>query len=85
MLTPEQETAAEKIQQNYSSHLRSLNRDVEGLHNRLVSLEADKLVELGKIADEDATGGVPRRKSSDDERCSKGHSNRQIAENYCWL
>ena len=48
-LTPEQETAAEKIQQNYASHLRSLNRDVEGIHNRLVSLEADKLVELEKI------------------------------------
>lgn len=48
-LTPEQETAAEKIQQNYASHLRSLNRDIEGLHNRLVSLEADKLVELEKI------------------------------------
>lgn len=48
-LSPEQETAAEKIQQNYSSHLRSLNRDVEGLHNRLVSLEADKLVELEKL------------------------------------
>lgn len=48
-LTAEQETAAERIQQNYSSHLRSLNRDVEGLHNRLVSLEADKLVELEKV------------------------------------
>jgi len=48
-LTPEQETAAEKIQQNYASHLRSLNRDIEGLHNRLVSLEADKLVELEKV------------------------------------
>ena len=48
-LTTEQETAAEKVQQNYSSHLRSLNRDIEGLHNRLVSLEADKLVELEKV------------------------------------
>ena len=48
-LTPEQETAAEKIQQNYASHLRSLNRDIAGLHNRLVSLEADKLVELEKV------------------------------------
>lgn len=48
-LTPEQETVAEKIQQNYASHLRSLNRDIEGLHNRLVSLEADKLVELEKV------------------------------------
>jgi len=48
-LTPEQETAAEQIQHNYASHLRSLNRDIEGLHNRLVSLEADKLVELEKV------------------------------------
>ena len=48
-LTPEQETAADTVQQNYSSHLRSLNRDIEGLHNRLVSLEADKLVELEKV------------------------------------
>lgn len=48
-LTAAQETAADKIQQNYASHLRSMNRDIEGLHNRLVSLEADKLVELEKI------------------------------------
>lgn len=48
-LTAEQEAAAETVQQNYASHLRSLNRDIEGLHNRLVSLEADKLVELEKL------------------------------------
>jgi len=48
-LTPEQEAAADKVQQNYASQLRSLNRDIEGLHNRLVSLEADKLVELEKV------------------------------------
>jgi hypothetical protein len=48
-LTPEQEEVADKVQQNYASHLRSLNRDIEGLHNRLVSLEADKLVELEKV------------------------------------
>jgi len=48
-LTAEQEAAADKVQQNYASHLRSLNRDIEGLHNRLVSLEADKLVELEKV------------------------------------
>ena len=51
-LTPEQEEAADRVQQNYASHLRSLNRDIEGLHNRLVSLEADKLVELEKILTE---------------------------------
>jgi len=48
-LTQEQEASADKIQQNYASQLRSLNRDIEGLHNRLVSLEADKLVELEKV------------------------------------
>jgi len=48
-LTDEQEAAAEKIQQKYSSHLRSLNRDIQGLHTRVVSLEADKLVELEKM------------------------------------
>jgi len=48
-LTDEQEAAADKIQHKYASHLRSLNRDIQGLHNRLVSLEADKLVELEKM------------------------------------
>ena len=48
-LTAAQEAAADTVQQNYASHLRSLNRDIEGLHNRLVSLEADKLVELEKV------------------------------------
>lgn len=48
-LTDEQEAAADKIQQKYVGRLRSLNRDIQGLHNRLVSLEADKLVELEKM------------------------------------
>lgn len=48
-LTDEQEAAADKIQQKYASHLRSLNRDIQGLHTRLISLEADKLVELERI------------------------------------
>lgn len=48
-LTDEQEAAADQIQQKYAGILRSLNRDVEGLHTRLVSLEADKLVELEKM------------------------------------
>jgi hypothetical protein len=48
-LTPEQEDAADKIQQKYAGRLRSLNRDIQGLHTRLVSLEADKLVELEKL------------------------------------
>jgi len=48
-LTPEQEAAADKLQEKYLSHLRSLNRDIQGLHTRLVSLEADKLVELENV------------------------------------
>ncbi|MBI3860413.1 MAG: hypothetical protein HY290_00805, partial [Planctomycetia bacterium] len=48
-LTDEQEAAADKIHHQYMSHLRSLNRDIQGLHTRLVSLEADKLVELEKL------------------------------------
>ena len=47
-LTSEQETAADKIHEKYVGQLRSLNRDTQGLHNRLVSLEADKLVEIEK-------------------------------------
>jgi hypothetical protein len=48
-LTPEQEAAADKIQVKYLNRLRSLNRDIQGLHTRLVSLEADKLVQIEKI------------------------------------
>lgn len=48
-LTSEQEAVADKIHENYVGHLRSLNRDIQGMHNRLVSLEADKFVELEKL------------------------------------
>lgn len=49
LLTTEQEATADKVQEKYQSHLRSLNRDIQGLHTRLVSLEADKLVEIEKV------------------------------------
>lgn len=48
-LTAEQEDAADKLQEKYLSHLRSLNRDIQGLHTRLVSLEADKLVQIENV------------------------------------
>lgn len=48
-LTDEQEAVADKVQEKYRSQLRSLNRDIQGLHTRLVSLEADKLVEIEKV------------------------------------
>jgi hypothetical protein len=52
-LTPEQEAAADKIQEKYVSRLRSLNRDIQGLHTRLISLEADKFVEIEKALTKD--------------------------------
>ncbi len=48
-LTDVQEAAADKVQEKYHSQLRSMNRDIQGLHTRLVSLEADKLTEIEKI------------------------------------
>jgi hypothetical protein len=52
-LTEEQESAADAIQEKYLSQLRSMNRDIQGLHNQLVSLEADKLVEIEKVLTKD--------------------------------
>jgi Spy/CpxP family protein refolding chaperone len=52
-LTDEQEATADKVQENYRARLRSLNRDIQGLHTRLVSLEADKLVEMEKVLTKD--------------------------------
>jgi Spy/CpxP family protein refolding chaperone len=48
-LTAEQEAAADKLQEKCLGSLRSLNRDIQGLHIRLVSLEADKLVEIENV------------------------------------
>ncbi len=48
-LTSEQEAMADKVQEKYRSHLRSMNRDIQGLHTQLVSLEADKLVAIEKV------------------------------------
>jgi Spy/CpxP family protein refolding chaperone len=48
-LTADQEAAADKINAKYISRLRSLNRDITVLHNRLVALEADKIVEIEKL------------------------------------
>ncbi len=52
-LTAEQEAAADKLQEKYLGRLRSLNRDIQGLHIRMVSLEADKFVEIEKVLTKD--------------------------------
>jgi hypothetical protein len=51
-LTAEQEAVADQLQEKYLGRLRSLNRDIQGLHIRLVSLEADKLVEIENVLTE---------------------------------
>ena len=52
-LSPQQQVEADALQEKYLSQLRSLNRDIEGLHMRLVSLEADKIVEIEKVLTKD--------------------------------
>ena len=52
-LSAEQDAAADAIQEKYLGRLRSLNRGIQGLHNRLVSLEADKYVEIEKVLTKD--------------------------------
>jgi len=52
-LTAEQEAAADKLQEKYLGRLRSLNRDIQGLHLRLVSLEADKFVQIENVLTKD--------------------------------
>ena len=48
-LSAEQQEMAEKVEEKYRSQLRSLNRDIQGFHARLLSLEADKLVAIEKL------------------------------------
>jgi hypothetical protein len=52
-LTHEQEMAADKVHQKYRDQLRMMNHDIHGLHARLVSIEADKLVEIEKVLTKD--------------------------------
>jgi Spy/CpxP family protein refolding chaperone len=51
-LTHEQQAAAEEIHENYRAQLRTMHREIHGLHNRLLSLEADKLVQIEKVLTE---------------------------------
>jgi hypothetical protein len=52
-LTPEQEAAADKVNGNYFNHFRTLKREIHALHSRLVSLEAEKIVEIEKVLTEE--------------------------------
>ncbi len=48
-LTSEQEDAADKVEGKYRSQLRSMNRDIEGMHARMLSLSASKMVAIEKV------------------------------------
>jgi len=52
-LTTEQQATAEKVQHQYRLPLRSLNREIHGLHERLLALEADKLVAIENVLTKD--------------------------------
>ncbi len=52
-LTSEQEEAADKVEAKYRSQLRSMNRDIEGMHARMLSLSASKMVEIEKVLTKD--------------------------------
>lgn len=52
-LSAEQETMVEKVEEKYRYQLRSLNREIQGFHARLLSLEADKLVAIEKLLTKD--------------------------------
>ena len=78
-LTAEEEAAADKIQEKYLSRLRSLNRDIEGLHTRLVSLEADKLVEIEKILTKDQLQQLRELRQNAPPVLLKTEANKSIA------
>ena len=78
-LTPEEEAAADKVQEKYFSHLRSLNRDIEGLHTRLVSLEADKLVEIEKVLTKDQLKQLREIRQTPPPAILKAEANRSAA------
>ena len=48
-LTPEQEAFGKKIQDRFQQRLRVLSEDVQLRHNRLLSIEMDKLAEIEKV------------------------------------
>lgn len=52
-LTSEQQSMAEQIQDKYRARLRSMNREIQGLHIRLLSLEAGKLAAIEAVLTKD--------------------------------
>lgn len=48
-LTVDQEVIADRITNKHMAHLRALHRRIHMIHNRLIALETDKIVELEKL------------------------------------
>ena len=78
-LTADEEAAADKVQEKYLSRLRSLNRDILGLHTRLVSLEADKLVEIEKVLTKDQLKQLRELRQNAPAAVLKAAANRSAA------
>ena len=67
VLTVEQEAIADKISSSHFRHLRKLHRQIRVIHDRLVALESDKLVEIEKVlTKEQITQLRSERRSSSD-------------------
>ncbi|MES2789689.1 MAG: hypothetical protein V4719_08715 [Planctomycetota bacterium] len=49
LLTDEQAAASDSLQEKYHTNLHVLHREIQGLHARLLALEADKLVQIEKV------------------------------------
>ena len=76
-LTAEQEAMAEKVEEKYRAHLRSLNRDIQGLHSRLLSLEADKLVAIEKVLTKDQLTQLRTNRQSAPDMAKVANSNHE--------
>jgi hypothetical protein len=48
-LTPEQERAADAVYASYSDRLRNGKREIHQLHNRILSLESEKLADIEQL------------------------------------
>jgi hypothetical protein len=72
-LTPDQQAAADNVHSKYFDRLRTLDRDIEHLHSRLVALETERLVKIEKILTKDQLAQLRKHhQTSQAEKVSSG-------------
>jgi hypothetical protein len=72
-LTPDQQAAADNVHSKYFDRLRTLDRDIEHLHSRLVALETEKLVKIEKVLTKDQLAQLRKHhQTSQAEKVSSG-------------